>query len=298
MNNKPTFVVVIGYSSVDYSMRVRDFRGIGNTTLVQRRLSATWPEAGGIARFFPGLVGGLECSAISWVGSDIQSQECTQEIERSGVNTSGISVLAGTAPTAYLFHDSSGSTSCFFAPGILDSSQQIISESQSQLLLNASHVIAAVGPEVATRQMLEILKPSTVLVWTVKADSESLPIELRTRLFERANIIIYSHQELPFLQEISTIGENDPLEANFSGKLIIRTSGKSEVECTNNGARATFAVDPIEGEINATGAGDYFVGQFVGSYISSTNLSASMNLAISRTSVFLANRTYEKVSTQ
>jgi hypothetical protein len=298
MNNKSSFVVVIGYSSVDYSMRVRDFRGIGNTTLVQRRLSATWPEAGGVARFFPGLVDGSKCAAISWVGSDKQSQEWTQEIESIGVDTSGISVLAGTAPTSYLFHDTLGSTTCFFAPGILDSSHQIISESQSQLLLNASHVIAAVGPEAATRQMLEILKPSTVLIWTVKADSESLPLDLRTRLFQRANIVIYSHQELPFLQEISLIGDKDPLQANFAKKLIIRTSGKSQVECTDDGVRASFEVDPIEGEINATGAGDYFAGQFIGSYIPTTKLSASVELAISRTSIFLSNRTYEKVSTQ
>lgn len=298
MTGKSSNVVVFGYSSVDYSMRVRDFQGKGNTTLVQRRLSSAWPEAGGIARFFPGLVGDYEISAISWVGSDTPSQDWIQEIQNIGVHISGISVLPGTAPTAYLFHDSAGATTCFFAPGISDSSQQTISEAQSQLLLNASHVIAAVGPEVATRQLLEILKPSTQLIWTVKADSESLPLKIRTRLFQRADIIIYSHQELTFLQEISLIGDVDPLEANFANKLIIRTSGKSEVECADNGARTSFAVEPIEGEIDATGAGDYFAGQFVCSYISSTNLSASVKLAISRTFNFLSTRINEKVPTQ
>lgn len=298
MKDNSRHVAVFGYSSVDYSMRVREFQGMGSTTLVQRRLSSTWPEAGGIARFFPGLVGDYETSAISWVGSDAPSHEWIREIERLGAQTSGIAVLPGTAPTSYLFHDSEGATACFFVPGILDSSQQTISQTQSQMLIHASHVIAAVAPEVATRELLEILNPTTQLIWIVKSDRESLPLDLRTHLFERADVIIYSHQELAFLQEISAIRNNDPLDAGLAEKLIIKTSGKSDVQCANNGDRSSYAVAPVKGEINATGAGDFFAGQFIGSYISTRNLSDSVNIAIVRTFDFLSNRASEKVDTQ
>lgn len=298
MKGSTRHVVVFGYSSLDYSMRVREFQEVGNTTLVQHRLSPTWPEAGGIARFFPGLVGDFETSAISWVGSDALSQEWIREIERLGGQIFAITALPGTAPTAYLFHDSVGASTCFFAPGILDPSRQTLSTTQSHLLKNASHVIAAVAPEAATRELLDILESTTKLIWIVKSDRESLPVKIRTRLFERANLIIYSHQELTFLQEIPLIGSKDPLDAKFIDKLIIRTSGKSNVECAHNGIRSSYAVAPVEGEINATGAGDFFAGQFVGSYISTLNLSDSVNSAISKTSVFLINRSHEKVGTQ
>lgn len=291
-------VVVFGYSSVDYSMKVRDFQGVGNTTLVQHRLSQSWPEAGGIARFFPGLVGDFETSAISWVGSDALSQEWIREIERLGGQIFAITALPGTAPTAYLFHDSVGASSCFFDPGILDSSRQTLSPTQSRLLKNASYVIAAVAPEVATHELLDILESTTQLIWIVKADRESLPVKIRTRLFERANLIIYSHQELTFLQEIPLIGGKDPLNANFIDKLIIRTSGKSDVECAHNGIRSSYSVAAVEGEVNATGAGDFFAGQCIGSYISTLNISDSVNIAISKTFAFLLNRAHEKVGTQ
>jgi len=298
MKDSSRHVAVFGYSSVDYSMRVREFQGVGSTTLVQRRLSSTWPEAGGIARFFPGLVGDFETSAISWVGSDTPSHEWINEIERLGGQISGITVLPGTAPTSYLFHDSEGATACFFVPGILDSSQQTISETQNHMLMHASHVIAAVAPEVATRGMLEILDPLAQLIWIVKSDRESLPVDLRTSLFLRADVIIYSHQELAFLQEISLVGNNDPLDAGFEGKLIIRTSGKSDIECAHNTDRSTYSVIPVQGEINATGAGDFFAGQFIGSYISTRILSESVKIAIARTFDFLSNRASEKVDSQ
>lgn len=298
MKVRSQHVVVFGYSSVDYSMQVREFQGVGNTTLVQHRLSRAWPEAGGIARIFHGLVGDFEASAVSWVGSDALSQEWIGEIERLGGQTFAITVLPGAVPAAYLFHDLEGGSTCFFDPGILDASKQALSATQITLLKNASHVIATVAPELATSELLDILDTTTQLIWIVKADRASVPLKIRTRLFERANLIVYSHQELSFLQEIPSIGNTDPLNGDFRNKLIIKTSGKSDVECVNNGNRASFAVVPVEGEVNATGAGDFFAGHLVGLYISNLKLSESVKVAIAKTSAFLSDRAHSKVGKQ
>ncbi len=291
MDNKGFRVAIIGYASNDYSMRVARFEAVGKTTLVSKRLTSAWPEAGGIARIFSGLSGKIDSDAISWVGEDAQSELWKEEVEKYGGNTAGVDSLDGNSPSAYLFHDGNGDTECFFDPGLDDPSAQKLSIGQASLLSMATHVVSAIGPEPATRMMINSLGDSVVLIWIVKADAGSLPLDLRTLLFERANVVIYSHQEDPFLRGIPALESNDPLESPFRSKLIIKTAGKANIEWAFGGLRSSSPVTPIAGEINATGAGDFFTGSFVAHYLLTADPRASIEKACQATFHFLESRT-------
>ncbi len=290
MVNNSCRVAIIGYASNDYSMRVAKFESVGKTTLVSKRLTSAWPEAGGIARIFSGLSGRVGSDAISWVGEDAQSILWKEEVEKYGGNASGVDSLAGNSPAAYLFHDGNGDTECFFDPGLDDPSAQKLSTQQASLLSMATHVVSAIGPEPATRMMIDSLQDSVVLIWIVKADAESLPLDLRELVFARANIVIYSHQETPFLRCIPILQSNDPLESPFPEKLVIRTAGNANIEWSIGGQRSNTPVTPITGEINATGAGDFFAGSFVANYLLTSDPGASIKKACQDAFHFLESR--------
>jgi sugar/nucleoside kinase (ribokinase family) len=291
MENNKFRVAIIGYASNDYSMRVAKFESVGKTTLVSKRLTSTWPEAGGIARIFAGLSGSVVADAISWVGKDAQSKSWKEEVEKYGGNTEGVDSLAGHSPSAYVFHDGSGDTECFFDPGLDDPSAQELSLNQDSLLSIATHVVTAIGPEPAARMMLGSLNDSVVLIWIVKADAESLPLDLRALMFARANVVIYSHQEDPFLRSIPLLQSTDPLDSPFHKKLVIRTAGNANIEWATSGVRSSTPVTPITREINATGAGDFFAGSFVANYLLTADPGTSIQKASDAAFHFLESRT-------
>ena len=287
-------IAVCGYSSNDYSMQTEKFEGFGHTTLIRKRLSTSWPEVGGIARFIPGLSAQNEVSVISWVGNDLASDEWIQGAKNSGGRVEGIAKLNGTAPTSYLFHQSQGETLCFFHQGIRDPESQILDSQQISIIQDSSHVVLAISPERVTQSLLGILDSTQTLMWVVKADSLSQSIDLRSKLFERADIIVYSHQEEAFLREIPFIGNKNPLDLTAQNKILIMTSGKSQVQWAEKGDRYTSDVIPIEDQVNSTGAGDYFAGQFFGNYTQRFATNICISEAISKTHDFLRLRDHER----
>jgi sugar/nucleoside kinase (ribokinase family) len=286
-------IAVCGYSSNDYSMQTEKFEGFGHTTLIRNKLSTSWPEVGGIARFIPGLSAQNKVSAISWVGDDLASDGWIQGVKNSGGRVEGIAQLSGNAPTSYLFHQSKGETLCFFHQGIRDPESQNLDSQQISIIQDSSHVVLAIAPERVAQSLLGILDLAQTLMWVVKADNGSQSIELRSKLFERANIIVYSHQEEAFLKKIPFIGNKDPLDLTDQSKVLIMTSGKSQVHWAEKGNRYTSDVVPIEDQVNSTGAGDYFAGQFFGNYIQRIATNICISEAISKTYDFLRLRDHE-----
>ena len=283
-------ISVIGYASLDYSMSILDFELWGKTSIIGRRLSSSWPEAGGIARLLPGLVGSSTVNAISWVGEDSTSQLWIDALERSGSSTLGVSRIPGTAPTSYLFHDHAGRTMCFFDPGILDASLMTLSQRPTEYVRDSDVVVSAVSPQAATRQMLEVIRPESLLAWVIKADPHSLPLDLRIRLLKRADVVIYSHQEDEFLASALGTGPAGKTLDELPGKVLIRTAGDGDIRWNRDAEKGSCAVTPISQIIDSTGAGDWFAGQFLGMYLVTADVVSSIEWAISSTRDFLQNR--------
>lgn len=271
-------VVVTGYASMDYSMDIADFEGPGHTSLVTRR--PRYAEPGGIARFFAGLVGHAG-RAISWVGRDEESAQWVNALESWGANTRGIHALEGRMPTSFLFHASGGGSMCFFDSGIADAAEMRMSVEDEEAVSSASVAVVAVGPSHVSRRVLEIVRPDARVVWVVKADPKAFPLELRQHLTDRADVIVHSHQEDAFVAE--TVGEAGPA-------LVIRTAGSGPVSWRQGDQSGVLDVTPLDRHVDATGAGDSFVGHFAGAQLDGDDVETAIRTAIEATRGFLVNR--------
>lgn len=271
-------VVVVGYASTDFSMDIADFEGVGRTSLITRR--PTHSEPGGIARFFSGLVGHAG-RAITWVGTDDTSRQWINALESWGVNTTGVHAMQGRMPTSFLFHTSGGGSMCFFDSGIVDVAAMHMSAQDEEAISTANVVLVAVGPSQVSQRVLEIMRPDATLMWVVKADPHAFPIELRQNLASRADVIFHSHQEDAFLTEVA---------AQIGTALVIRTAGSDPVLWRQGDQSGELAVTPLDRQVDATGAGDWFVGYFVGLHLEGVDVETAIRTAIEATRGFLVNR--------
>lgn len=271
-------VVAVGYASLDHSMGVETFHGAGRTSLVNR--AGAGPEPGGIARLFAGL-GGHACNAISWVGQDAASEQWIAALRSRGVNVEAVQQLAGHMPTSFLFHSQSGDTMCFFDSGITDADAMQLTTPGIDALVKADVVIIAVGPRAACEAVLEHVSPDAQLVWVVKADPEAFPVPLRKQLIARANVVLHSHQEDSFIREA--------WNAEFPG-LVIRTAGAESVQWTHGAFAGLIPVDPVLGATDATGAGDWFAGHFIGSFMAGSPVDEALRIAVRESHSYLVGR--------
>lgn len=271
-------VVVAGYASMDLSMDVAAFEGVGRTTLVKRRPSTM--EPGGIARFFPGLVK-HRVRANSWVGSDESSRQWVEALKTNAIDVGGVYALAGRMPTSFLFHAGEGGSMCFFDQGVADPNEMRLAATDEEFIASADLVLIAVGPRQVSERILQILGAGTRLVWVVKADPVAFPVELRAALAMRADVILHSHQEDAFLAEGAS---------HAPSALFVRTAGDRPVEWRQGNEHGTLAVRALEKHVDATGAGDFFAGHFVGQYLAGVDVETALTSAIEATHGFLANR--------
>lgn len=271
-------VVVTGYASMDLSLDVSAFEGVGRTTLVTRRPAEM--EPGGIARFFPGLRE-HRTRAISWVGSDEPSQRWVRAVAAHAVDVSGVHEMSGRMPTSLLFHADEGGSMCFFDQGVADPNDMLLSTSDEEAIASADLVLIAVGPSQVSERILQLLGVGTCLVWVVKADPMAFPVELRAALAARANVILHSHQEDSFLADAAS---------NAPSALFVRTAGREPVEWRHGSEHGALAVRTLDRHVDATGAGDFFAGHFVGQYLADVDIETALTSAIEVTHRFLANR--------
>lgn len=271
-------VLVIGYASLDRSMGVDTFQGAGRTSLVTR--PGGGPEPGGIARLFAGLADHSP-AAVSWVGQDEASAQWIGALQRRGVNTEAVQQLDGHMPTSFLFHADSGDTMCFFDAGIADPTGMQLSTSAVEAIRNADVVIVAVGPHAACEQALDVLPPAAELVWVVKADPQAFPVTTRRRLIARADAVLHSHQEDAFMREAWS--------SEFPG-LVIRTAGADSVQWTHGADAGLAPVEPVSVSTDATGAGDWFAGHFVGAYVAGNSVDYSVAHAVRASHAYLVGR--------
>lgn len=270
-------VTVIGYSSMDHSMRIGSFQGAGHTTLIEGGAGAV--EAGGIARIFDGLEG-CTSRAVSWVGQDELSLRWIRALQSVGVDVSGVQALEGHMPTSYLFHAGSGESLCFYDAGI-GAPHALTSEARTAIK-DADSLVVAIGPTAMTEAALDLVSDNAVVVWVVKADPVSFPLALRQQLVHRADVILHSHQEDDFLRSVGARPRSDA--------LIVRTAGESPIVWQQGEQVGSVDVEPITGPINATGAGDHFAGCFLGAYLRQQDVERSLQTAADATRGFLQYR--------
>lgn len=239
-------VVVSGYAGVDYVWQVNASPQPGRTSLLFGAVEPP-PRFGGcgprVALALADL--GLQVALISWLGGDVVGRDYVSRLEAAGVDVRGVVMAPGRAsPRSFLFYDpEGGATVCYHPSG---SREQVLDEVGRDLARRARTLAVTVGPAPLTAGLLDARLPEALLAWSVKADPDAFPRDLRRRLLMEAELVCLNRDELPFL-----LGTADSVEARTQLEAL---AARRTVVVTDGAAGATV-MWPADGELAPAGLG-------------------------------------------
>lgn len=252
---EPNRIAVIGYASLDSTVRSPRFQGLDATSIVGPKLADG--DAGGIVHITRAVRrAGAEAVAISWVGSDANGARWRAELRTDGASDIGVAASGTRTPTSTLVHFEAGGTICLFDPG--DCHANDLTAEQTALIRNADWCLLTVAPRHIVEQVLDAVPATARLAWAVKSDASAFPPRLVERLLGRAELVSFSSGEIPFLGMDGV----RPESRVRPGTLIVETRGARGVDYAVAGEPAlagSVEVVPVAAA-DATGAGDTFIG--------------------------------------
>ena len=254
-------VVVTGYASLDYAMRLDSPPEPDRTTTILCR-AAEWPRLGGSPAYVAAALvaaGARDAAPISWVGDDAEGAAYRSGLEALGVRTDGIATAPGRTPVCILAYQPDGRCHCLYDPGL--TAQAGLNEPQRALVDAADAICVTVGPTRATWETLRRARPDAVLVWAVKADPRAVPSDLAAALAARADVVVFSRGEADFAARAYAAAGTPA-----GGRLRIETRGQEGAAYMKNGETGIVSADPVDAE-DSTGAGDAFVGGFLSAWM-------------------------------
>ena len=251
-----TRIVITGYASLDYVLRLDGMPEANRTTRVIGR--PAWPRLGGSPAYVAAaLVAAGETAAtpVTWIGDDTAGETFLAGLREAGVSVEGVAVKGGgRTPVSVLAYQPDGGCICLYDPGLDD--RLTLTAAQWRLVADAEWVCVTVGPASVADEVLSMVRERTRLVWVVKADPKSFAPRLAVRLAARADVISASRTEAAFVAE--AIAGAPPRPERI--RVETRGSDGASVAWRGNSvdvpAVALMASDP-------TGAGDSFVGGLI-----------------------------------
>ncbi len=263
-----TSIVVTGYASLDYAVRLDRAAKADETATILSR-PAQWPRLGGSPAYVAAalVAGGVaDAAPISWIGQDADGQRYLEALTAQRVSTQGIAILPGRTPVCVLAYQPDGGCHCFYDPGLTGTA---LNAHQRDMLANADWVCLTVGPTDVTFAALAAMRPDAKLVWAVKADARAVPPDLAAAIAARADIVSFSRREADFAAQARAATSPRP------GQWLVETRGEDGVVLTREGVVEAFAIQPLAVE-DTTGAGDTFLGGFLAALISGENAAAAV----------------------
>src|ERR1700731_2520434 len=121
-----TKVVVTGYASLDYAVRLdRAPQADATATILSR--PRDWPRLGGSPAYIACAIvaAGLpDVTPVSWIGDDSDGRLYSAALAACGVAVDGIAVRPGRTPIWILAYQPDGGCHCFYDPSLAGSLTQ------------------------------------------------------------------------------------------------------------------------------------------------------------------------------
>jgi ribokinase len=258
-----TKIVVIGYASIDHVVQLNGPPVPNRTTIITSRPAETWPRLGGSPPYIVGAMqraGFKSAAIITWVGKDQQGSWYIQALEDAGLPTEGVArTLPGRSPVCIMAYDPTGASYCLYeATG---SRGITLDATQLKVIDSADWICLCAQPQTACRAALVRLKPDQKLIWAVKGDPDAFPPDLRRDLAARADLIVHSRAERPFVEPaLAKAGPGRP------DRMIVETRGSEGAQIKVAGNIISVPTEKIA-VADPTGAGDTFLGGLIASLI-------------------------------
>jgi len=258
-----TKIVVIGYASIDYVVQLDGPLAPNRTTIIASRPAKSWPQLGGSPPYIVGamLRAGFKSAAIiTWVGKDEQGSWYIRAMEEAGLPTEGVArTLPGCSPVCIMAYDPTGACYCLYEA--VSSRGVALDAGQLEVIYSADWICLCAQPQTTSRSALACLKPDQRLIWAVKGDPDAFPPHLRCDLAARADLIVHSRGERPFVEPaLAEAGPGRP------GRIIVETRGPEGVQITIGDKTISVPTKKIA-VADPTGAGDTFLGGLIASLI-------------------------------
>jgi ribokinase len=243
-------IAVVGYASVDRTLRVDRLPAPGVTARVLSVASTGSVRPGGIGQTALALAAAVDDDVvpICAVGDDEAGRAFVAALAESGCRVDGVLTSSGRSPTAELLHDPDGATACVFDPGVHWSE---LDANQRELISTADVVVVMVAPAAVMAAALAASRPAAKVALVVKNDPASLLPDVVAGLRERADIVFHNAAE-------SSVVDAAP--------ITVCTDGPRPVTVTAGGRSRSYAVPPVTVR-NPTGAGDAFAGGYMAAWL-------------------------------
>ena len=277
-------VVVVGYASLDYVVRLDSPPRPDRTSTILSR-AVEWPQLGGSPAYVAAalMAGGVrDPTAVSWVGDDREGDRYRASLAERGLGAEGIGVRPGRTPVCLLAYEPDGGCHCLYDPGLRPEPE--LDERQRALIAAADALCMTVGPAEASREALALARADACFAWVVKADSRAVPRDLAAAVAARADIVIFSQGEAPFVED-ALRGGSDAIRR----PIIVETRGRREVAMKQDSVLDVVAVDPIDVD-DPTGAGDTFAGGFLAARLTGAGPAAALRAGVSIARAMLDER--------
>jgi ribokinase len=273
-------VVVAGYATLDYVVRVEgNFSGRGTLTMRQGAQDA-WPRAGGAALYAGRALAaaGVVVAPLAWIGDDVDGAAYRQACLLGGLNLDGLAVAIG-APSirCLLIYNADGTYGCLLRPG-----PAVLTDAQLVLAAEADWLVISAGPPEVAGRLLDALAPGARLAWIAKDDPVCFPADLAGRLAGRADVIFCNAGERSWLEA----GRWGPRPAS---QQLFETRGAQGVIVEGPDGEFHQAVRAMDVD-DATGAGDTFAGAALAMLIQGRSAQEATRAGIKAAGALLASR--------
>ncbi len=248
-------LVVTGYASLDYPVTLAGPVQPNQTTRITHRNPNAWPRVGG-SPYYVGAAAsraGMEVSPITWIGDDAPGKVFLDACTKAELSRQGVHVLEGRrSPVCLLLHQNDESTACLFDPAF--PGDETLTPRQIGLLNNCAHVCLTVGPGHLINHILEHVPPTAALYWVAKKDVTAFPTTSLASLKARASVIFCNRGEREWVDQ-----------GDLAGTIIVETRGAEGSRISQGERLDAVPASPVE-TADPTGAGDTFVGGFIGAF--------------------------------